>query len=310
LRGIVINSESEQQIRAAYKSRILVHADKCNMNEDEETHMDDIRINVKFNHHKSSIPIGIDDADHELLARMYGLSHEEYLDMVNEFEKSNEHYAKKLAEKIDLSPLHGKQIRIAFLGDSITSDRQSYMNIIRRALSDEKGIEIGDFAISGNISENLLGRFDPAVREYGADIAHIMIGTNDMIRINDDRLFFHVSPGEYEKNLDYVIGEFTKEGTKVIISTIPVFSLQKINDAYGEFKVLYRKEDREEFNDIIRKVASRYGATVNEMDPYYEGYDPYDLTEAEGIHLNALGHELMAEAVMKEIIESVNVTID
>ena len=265
----------------------------------------DAKFNLKFHQHKSLIPIGIEDDDYKTLATVYGTPYDEIMLYVKEFEESNKKYAEKLEEKIDLSVFNDKQLKIAFLGDSITSDRQSFMNIIKKALSDKKGIDIRDFAISGQTSDNLLIGFNPEVRAFHADVAHILIGTNDMRKINDRKQLYFLGPAEYEKNLDYVVGELVQEGTKVIISTIPPFSLTKVEKSLPEYLILYKEEDRALYNNIIEKIAGRYSVELNNMDPFFSNYDSEDLTLPDGIHLNSLGHELMTIAVTEKIIKAI-----
>ena len=263
----------------------------------------DPKFNFKFLQHKSLIPVGIDDTDYKRLAAVYGVTYEDILSYVKEFDESNAKYVKKLKDTVDVSFFDGKKLRIAFLGDSITADRQSYMNIIKKLFEGNEDIVIGDFAISGLKSVDLFTAFHPDIKAFNADVAHIMIGTNDFRRYNDERKVFHALPEEYEKNIDYIIGEFVKAETKVVISTIPPFSAKKLDGKLVDFKILYQEEDRQLYNGIIDKVAAKYGVTVNHMDQYYAEYTPEEFTEPEGLHLGPLGHELMSREVLKSIIK-------
>ena len=113
--------------------------------------------------------------------------------------RANARCAAHLETQFNLSALSGKQAKIIFLGDSITSDRQSYLNILKQALSGTPDLKLIDLAISAQKSVDLFTGVYPDIIAQRADIAHIMIGTNDVRRIDDERRLYHTSPAEYEK---------------------------------------------------------------------------------------------------------------
>ena len=263
----------------------------------------DYHFNFKFNLHKSLIPIGIDDSDYIRLQTVYGVDGEWMRETVTEFTQSNTHYAQLLKEEVDLSILGSKPLKIAFFGDSITSDRQSYLNILKLATKEYQNISLVDMAISAHKSVDLLTAIYPNMVGEHADIAHIMIGTNDLRRIDDERCLYHTSPAEYEKNVDYVVSALVKDGTKVILTTIPPFSKEKSSKAFAEAKALFLEQDRQIFNAIIMKIAKKYGAYINHMDSSYAQYTPEQLTLDDGIHINEIGQDLLLRGVVNSILE-------
>lgn len=268
--------------------------------------MEDFAFNFKFKLHKSVIPIGIDDEDYDVLQKAYDVPMEMVMETVKADNLHLDKYAAKLAEEVDLSKIGDKPLRIEFLGDSITSDRRSYMNIIRRALKDKPNVEIVDFAISALKIADLFTALYVDYMIKPADIAHIMIGTNDYRSVDDELGLTNTSIGEYERDLDYIVRELTKAGTKVIISTIPPTDPDKSHLVYNECKATFKNTDRLIFNAIIDKVAQKYHATVNHMDEYYGQYSSAVITLEDGLHLNELGHELLVKQVAEHIVELAN----
>ena len=257
---------------------------------------------MKFNIHKSLIPIGISDDDYSRLAKVYDADDALMEQVVSTIEKSNGLYAQRITEKFDFAKLIEKPITLAFLGDSITSDRQSYFNIIRKATGNGNAVFV-DYAISGQKSGDLFTVMYPDIISVHSDIAHIMIGTNDMRRMNDEMRLYHTSPEEYEKNLDYIVRALVNDGTKVILTTIPPVSQEKVTKNYPDHRMLFLEEDRILFNHILSHIAEKYGATLNNMDSFYCQYTTEELTIPDGIHLNALGQELLSYGVMQTILD-------
>ena len=257
---------------------------------------------MKFNIHKSLIPIGISDDDYPRLAKVYDADDALMEQVISTIEKSNTMYAQRLTDKFDLVKLIEKAVTLAFLGDSITSDRQSYFNIIRKAAGNG-AVTFLDYSISGQKSGDLFTIMYPDIISAHSDIAHVMIGTNDMRRMNDEMRLYHTSPEEYEKNLDYIVRALVNDGTKVILTTIPPVSQDKVSKNYPDHRMLFLEEDRILFNHILSHIAEKYGATLNNMDRFYCQHTPEELTIPDGIHLNALGQELLAYGVMQAILD-------
>ena len=263
----------------------------------------DYLFNFKFNLHKSLIPIGIDDHDYDRLKTVYGVSDEWMKQTVESIESSNKQHAEMLSSQFDFEKLNKKPIKIVFFGDSITSDRQSYLNILKIALQNYKNVQLVDMAISAHKSGDLFTATYPNMIGEHADIAHIMIGTNDVRQINDEDRAYHTSPEEYEKNVDYVVSELTKDGTKVILTTIPPYSQDKADKSFVGCRALFLEESRKLFNSILAWTAEKHGALLNQMDELYAPYTAEELTLTDGIHLNAIGQDLLAQGVMKSILE-------
>ena len=53
------------------------------------------------------------------------------------------------------------------------------------------------------------------------------------------------------------------------------------------------------------EVAGKYGAVVNQMENVYGQYTAEELTRDDGIHLNELGHELLAQNLLKILLDMI-----
>lgn len=267
------------------------------------TPQQDNHFNFKFNLHKSIFPIGIDDDDYARLQTVYNVDAEWMQQTASEFAQSNARHAGLLKEKCDLSPLGAKPLKIVFFGDSNTSNRQSYLNILKAATKGYSQLQLVDRSISGQKAGDLFTAIHPSMVGEHADIAHIMIGTNDFRRIIDQAKLYHTSPAEFEKNVDYVVSALIMDGSKVILTTIPPFSAEKAEKHFSKALGMFDEEDRQLYNSILGRIAKKHGAYLNQMDPLYAQYTPEQLTLQDGIHLSDLGHDLLAQGVVNSILK-------
>lgn len=257
----------------------------------------------EYNVHKSTIPIGIMDSDYERLAATYGVTLDTLLEQVADIDESNKQNAVLLLKATDSSTVrHLANKKLVFCGDSNTSCRKSYMNIIRTALSNLAGFNAVDCAVSGYRVSNLVYNMYPNVHSLHADIAHIMIGTND-IRRTDGPSHLIMTPAEhFFQSLDFIVTGLVEDGTKVILSTLPPVSKSKIATSQEGWRSAFWEEDRMIFNRIIRNIAEKHNVVINDMEDIYKHYSPEELTIDDGIHLNELGHQLLAKKLMQILI--------
>ena len=266
----------------------------------------DYFFNFKFNLHKSLLPIGIDDHDYKRLEAVYGVDEAWMQQAVETIAASNRAQAAQLATRFDLRKLDAKPLKIAFFGDSITSDRQSYLNVLKTATAEFVNLTLVDMAISAHKSGDLFTALYPGMIGEHADIAHIMIGTNDVRQMDDAQRLFHTSPEEYEKNVDYVVSQLVQDGTQVILTTIPPFCEEKVTRGFAGCRALFCEQSRVLFNGILERIAARHGVLLNRMDTRYAPHAVADLTLDDGIHLNAAGQALLAQGVVDAIMQLVD----
>lgn len=271
-------------------------------NEKITYNLEEFRFRFKFRFHRL-LTIPISEMDFERLAAIYGVNAELIAAETAEIEAHNMAYAKKITEQTELSCFGSvPQTRILFLGDSITADRKSYCEILKKVFAPWPQLQVFDTAVPGYKANDLYSCAYPETYGIHADVAHIMVGTNDFICSRETPFVHRVSVRDYEERLDYVVRHLIEDGTKVILSSVPVFSAQLAEKSLKIYHKQFREEDRLEYNRAVRAVAEKYGAVYNDMDGIYNAFLPEEITREDGYHLNEKGQELMASAVLQHLI--------
>jgi len=269
----------------------------------EQAALDLFRFQFKFRFHRL-LHMQIDETDFNRLGAIYGVSPALVEEETAKVDTHNRDCAKQLAARVDLTKLQtANPVKVLFLGDSITSDRTSYCGILRELLRDRETVQVFDTSVPGNKAIDLFSYAYPETFDCHADIAHVMVGTNDILCTEERPYLNRVHEVDFAEKLAYVVRALTEDGTKVILSTIPRFALSKAEVSLQGFRKQYREEDRLRYNGILWTVADRYGAVVNDMEPVYARYTPEELTWSDGYHMSQQGQLLLAEQVLQRIVD-------
>ena len=251
--------------------------------------------NVKFNMQK--LILDIPEGDSKRLGEVFGASEEETAEIIIGCGDTAVELAKGFLAKHAKPEVRCRKT-VAFIGDSITSDRESYLRAIQYLFRDDEEINIIDAAVSGDKSDDAKMKFHLRVLNYKPDVTHILIGTNDL-RINEGAgASSCISLGEYEKNLDYMISTLKSAGSEVVLSTISPIVNSRLKARFPDDHWYYRTEDIAAANDIIAALAGRYGCGFNDMRQVYRKYPDEELMLADGLHLNKKGQALLLEGVL------------
>lgn len=263
--------------------------------------------NLKFNLHKAYVDIGIADDDAKRLACVYDIDPKDIGGILEGFLAENQKNAKTITgEHGNLSIGPETQLKIAYIGDSITSDRISHQRIMEQILAPYGGVTTKDFSISGWKVSDVLTAYYPGIAAFEPDVAVMMIGTNDMRMTDDEFGYNHTSIGEYTRDLDYIVKKLKKSGCEVILCTLPPFCMDKMTPALPGWKILYTSEDRGHYDEAIIKTVQENGCLLADMREKYDAFDPADITIEDGLHLNAAGQTLLAGEVygiLKDLLE-------
>lgn len=251
--------------------------------------------NIKFNMQK--LILDVPERDTLWLSRIFGAGEEEVKKLLDDFEGTVSEQAEKIRENMEIPEIHGKK-RIVFIGDSITSDRESYFNILKKIYEDERELTWIDAAISGDKSDDAKMKFYERAMNHHPDIAHVLIGTNDMRRSDDEDGESCLSLEDYRKNLEYIVKRLKKNGVKVILSTISPVLNEGIRKRFPDDNWIYDAADINAVNDIIAETAEKFGAKCNDMRAVYGEYETAKILFQDGLHLNALGQRLLTEKVL------------
>jgi lysophospholipase L1-like esterase len=170
-------------------------------------------------------------------------------------------------------------------GDGLGSGYVHFVDSLIGAAYPGHRIQIWNRGISGNTTRDLDARWREDVLDLRPDWLSIMIGINDVWRQFDSILSpdQEVSIGEYEKTLD-----------RLILAARPSLRGLILMTPY------YVEPDR---TVPMRAMMDRYGDVVRALAPKHHALrelSPDDLA-ADLIHVNAVGHMILARAFLKAV---------
>ena len=174
--------------------------------------------------------------------------------------------------------------RIVFLGDSLTAglglpSTQSFPSLIGEKLK-EKGLdyEIVNAGVSGDTSAGGVRRLDWSL-EGDVRVLIVALGANDGLR--------GLSTSEMKKNLAAVLDRARERHVPVILAGM-------------EAPPNYGPDYTREFRDVYSELAAEY--QVRFIPFLLQGVaGNASLNQADGIHPNARGAEIVADLVWKEL---------
>lgn len=260
----------------------------------------DLYNNVKF--HMQKLILDVPENDCERLGGIFDAEASQVQALIDGFEEAVAGQAELFLQNVQRLEVPVKKT-IAYIGDSITSERESHLNILKKVYENEKNLVFVDAAVSGDKSDDAKMKLPIRVLDYKPDIVHILIGTNDL-RINEGTYGCScVSPEEFARNLDYIISTLKEMNAKVIISTVSPVINDRLQKRFPDDHWYYRKEDIDAFNDIIAQTAQKHQIRLNDMRELYGQYPPEELMLQDGLHLNPKGQQMLAQRVHAAIAE-------
>ncbi len=165
-----------------------------------------------------------------------------------------------------------------------------------RARYPERLLNVVNTGISGNCTDDLLGRWQTDVLAYKPDWVTVMIGINDLHRDLDG--VKQLPPPVYEANLRQLSQQVLDSGARLVLID-PFYMLLSMNADARQSEVLVRLED---YIDAVDAVASDLGAlhvrTQAVWDAVLPAY-PCQLWGNEPVHPNADGHLVLASALLE-----------
>lgn len=259
---------------------------------------------IKFNLQKL-LGFGIDDSDTARIAQVFNCPHELVDEVTMKYRLNNVKQAEIIlrdSNSLDAIDKDSKKT-IAFIGDSITSDRESYFNIIKLVFKNFKNIEFIDAAVSGDRTANALTNLHERVLKHKPQIASIMLGTNDLRKTNDNTGICATSIGEYERNLRHIIERLMQDEISIIINTLPPMDNNSFDYSYGEDYKKYDSTNLIQYNDVIRKLSSEYHLILNNLSEVYSKYTAKEILLEDGIHLNTLAQRQVAAHLFRKLVD-------
>lgn len=258
----------------------------------------DLFNNIKFNMQK--LILDVPEADAEWLGNIFKAPKEEVEELITGLQQEVKEQAERLADEMNI-PSVSKECTVAFVGDSITSDRSSYFNIFRYLYREKKRIHLVDAAVSGDKSDDAVMKFYERTLSVQPDVVHILLGTNDLRHNHDLHGHSCISLEEYGRNLEYMIKTLRDKDVPVIVSEISPVINERLKKRFPNDNWSYDIQEIEQLNRSIRKIAEKYGAELNSMGEIYRKYTPEELLLEDGLHLNGKGQLLLAKEVLKKL---------
>ncbi|WP_282935524.1 GDSL-type esterase/lipase family protein [Paenibacillus sp. RC67] len=244
--------------------------------------------------------------DDKLLAAIYGMDLEMYLNVKGQIVRQVKEAAEQLleypdfADQIDRLPFKAGETVIA-VGESTTDDLHSWFEILRHLLELQRPqdkIRLINEGISGNTSSQILGRLSGIVAKQPNWIL-CMIGSNDALRIGPESTKTLLSLEEIDKNLNE-IRRVAAARTKAqwVWITPPTFDEERIaaNPYFQMGQLSWRNEDIISIGEMIRNMP----------DPVVDtqaGFGQPALAKfigVDGLHPTIDGHK----AIVRWLVES------
>ncbi len=177
-------------------------------------------------------------------------------------------------------------IRILALGDSLTAGyglapQDAFTGQLERALQDRGyDVEVLDAGVSGDTTAGGLARLDWALTD-DPDMVLVELGANDALR--------GIDPAEARRNLAAILERLTEAGLPTLLAGM--YAPRNYGADYAEA-----------FDAIYPALAEAYGV---HLYPFFlEGVATVPgLNQADGIHPNAAGVEVIVENITPYVIE-------
>ncbi|TNE58105.1 MAG: G-D-S-L family lipolytic protein [Bacteroidetes bacterium] len=193
-----------------------------------------------------------------------------------------------------------KPARILFFGDSITElgvQPGGYIVRMREALPAEQYELIGA-GIGGNKVYDLYLRLEDDVLAQKPDQVFVFVGVNDVW--HKSLLGTGTDADKFERFYSALIKKMQAQGIQLVLCT-PLCIGEKndcSNPLDGELNL---------YSGIIRKLAVQYDCTLCDLRQVFLNYslehNPENKTKGiltyDGVHLSALGNQLVAEEMLK-----------
>jgi lysophospholipase L1-like esterase len=228
---------------------------------------------------------------------VYGVPLEELKRVEKGFQRHIDQMADQMAAVAPSKPPADPPISILAIGDSITSDRESYLKILNRYWGEETGRQMLDAAVSGDTSADLIKRFHSTVLNRDFQWAVLFIGTNDTLQLDDETAISVLSAAEYKRNIRFLTETLLGKGKKLIQITIPPVDNTRLQGFFTDGKYRYTAEHIAEVNEFIRSWAKEKGYAVADL-AHAIAKQKQEMLEPDGLHLNGRAQRLICELLL------------
>ncbi|MEG0630288.1 MAG: SGNH/GDSL hydrolase family protein [Christensenellaceae bacterium] len=241
------------------------------------------------------------DSDYGYIAKVLDIDINETKDIINNFSLNVQKIATEIKNSVQIPINMEQKFNIAFIGDSLTSERESYFNVIKELLSDFSKITFVDASLSGAKISDVYDSIFLKVIDKEVDIAHVLIGTNDIRRQRGLYSKNNIGIIEYKKHLENILMMLNEAGIKTIVSTIPPVDNDAIEIVFGGRNWEYRDEDVIKYNIAIRSITKKCESILN--DCWTSAKSKEEIIFYDGIHINDMGTKILVKSLLKYLIQ-------
>ncbi len=243
-------------------------------------------IAVRYNFQKIA-PLGIEDYDYPRIAAVLNLDVDYVKCLCENYHVLNKQRAESY---VSLLPKAKKPERICFIGDSLTSDRLSYLHVAEEVFANDSNVSIMDFSISGWNTTNVLFEFESTVIPFNPTIIHFLIGINDARNAYPGEDGSATSIDGYQRNMQRLIRYAKALGADVIVSSLhPVArAIQPLPN--GKYAVW----ETELFNTVLESLCSEEKVCFNDMRSAQHAQTERIIDDFDNLHLNVYGQDMIA----------------
>jgi len=254
----------------------------------------------------STLPGGTKIGD-EMLAPFFGTDARTYREIKAAFAERARRCAHELLQDawfprlVDQLPFESGTTLVG-LGDSITDDYQSWLEILRHLLAERRPgdeFEVVNAGISGDTTSGLLGRVLEVLDE-GPDWILVLIGTNDVAFIREPPTKSLVSPEETGKNLRALrdVARALSDARLVWMTPPPTIEDRVLEDA-SPIGPVWRNKDLAEAARLVREVAGE-DPLVDLWEAFGEPAQPEFLLP-DGLHPSLAGQKAITAALVERL---------
>jgi lysophospholipase L1-like esterase len=258
---------------------------------------------VQFFHLEKIWGLGT-DCKEEICASIYPVDTEQYRKIIDYYAGNAHRTAEELlasqsfADQVNHLPFRPGQT-IAGLGDSITDDLESWLEILRHVLDIQWGmnsVKVVNAGVCGDTTTHAVCRFNNITLQ-NPDWIICFIGTNDARRNRLSPNQTTVSLEETERNLTMLrhYGLTQTKAKWIWISPPPVIE-NKAAEAWGtqSFQAIYLNSDLQHVAKIIRKQPEQ----VVDLEQVFGAPPNPNMFLFDGLHPSLFGQKLILKALV------------
>ncbi len=269
------------------------------------------QIDFNFQQVPSALAVAVPD---EAAAAMLGITAEQFTGYLNQAFADCTRVAKELttqAGTVDAirklkAPRNGHVSTVMTVGDSITTYRYGYAEILR-ALVDEvdpqEPVQFYNHGRSGYTSTHGLEHTFTQYLAQKPDWVFLKYGANDTKRFGGEQGKLLVTLQEYTANFIMMVDAFLKVGARLVLITPSPVVEQIVNTSpeMAAMSITWDNADIQACADALKTIARQRSIPLVDLVSIFSVKPDPALYVADGLHPGPKGHRILIEKVLESI---------